>query len=216
MPAVLDHLVLAVPDLDAAVHDLAARTGVVPVDGGAHPGRGTRNALVGLVHRGRARCYLELLGPDPAQPAVPPEDTMLGLGRLGPRFGPRLHAWAVRPDDLDATLRAASAAGLDAGEAVAASRTTPSGQRLSWRLAVPQPLGLDGVQPFLIDWGGGPHPADADLPVLELRGLEVRHPDPAAAARALAVLGADVPVARAGRPGLRALMGTPLGPVELV
>ena len=215
MSATFDHLVLAVPDLEAGVRDLARRTGVVPVDGGSHPGRGTRNALVGLEHRGRARCYLELLGPDPAQPAVAPERTMLGFGLLGATFEPHLHAWAVRPADLDATLRTAAEAGVDVGEAVAASRATPDGGQLAWRLAVPDPLGLGGVQPFLIDWEAGAHPSDADLPVLELVQLELRHPDPDSAARTLALLGVGWPVVAADQPGLRALLRTPSGLVEL-
>ena len=44
----LDHLVYATPDLDASVEELAERFGADPVPGGAHPGWGTRNALIGL------------------------------------------------------------------------------------------------------------------------------------------------------------------------
>ncbi|WP_162802814.1 VOC family protein [Ornithinimicrobium avium] len=215
MTAVLDHLVLAVPDLDEAVRDLAGRTGVVAAPGGSHPGRGTRNALLGLTWRGGSRCYLELLGPDPEQVGVPPQDTMLGFGRLGRGFAPRLHTWAVRPSDLDATVRTAREAGIEVGEAVAASRATPSGDRLAWRLAVPDPLGFGGAQPFLIDWQGTAHPSDAELPVLELLGVELRHPDADALARVLRVLGVDVPVVQAPQAGLGARLGTPRGPVEL-
>ena len=42
----IDHLVYAVPDLAAAVADIEERTGVAPVPGGAHVGRGTYNALL--------------------------------------------------------------------------------------------------------------------------------------------------------------------------
>lgn len=215
MPAALDHLVLAVPDLDAAVRDLARRTGVQPVAGGRHPGLGTRNALLGLTWRGSRRCYLELLAPDPAQPDVPAEATMLGLGCLGPAFDPRLLAWAVRPADLAATLAEAREAGLDAGQVVAASRTTAAGERLSWQLAVPRPLGLGGVQPFLIDWGEGAHPSDSLAPSLELVALELRHPDPPRAEAHLRALDVDLPVVADDTPGLRARIAGPLGPLVL-
>ena len=167
MATVLDHLVLAVPDLDAAVADLARRTGVEPVPGGVHPGGGTRNALLGLTWQGSSRHYLEVLGPDPAQQDVPEEDMLLGVGPTLTAGAPRMYGWAVRtePQDLDPTLARARAAGLDVGEAVTASRETPSGLRLSWRLAVPRPLGLGGVQPFLLAWDGA-HPTDADLPTV--------------------------------------------------
>lgn len=214
MPAALDHLVLAVPDLERAVLDLARRTGVQPVAGGTHPGRGTRNALVGLTWGGRRRSYLELLGPDPDQPRVAPKDTMLGLGALGADFVPRLHAWAVRPDDLDATLRAAAGAGIDAGRPTEARRELPDGTRLAWRLAVPQPLGHGGVQPFLIDWDG-PHPTDGSLPMLELVELAVDHPDPGAVTRDLAVLDVEVEVHHGPEPRLHAVLGSPEGRLEL-
>lgn len=216
MSAALDHLVLAVPDLDEAVREMAYRTGVLARSGGSHPRMGTRNALVGLSWKGERRCYLELLGPDPAQPDVPAEETMLGFGRLEPGFTPRLHAWAVRPTDLDATLRAAEEAGIDVGQAVSASRTTPTGEELSWRLAVPDPLGLGGVQPFLIDWTGAAHPTDADLPTMDLLSLELTHPDPDLATRVLTVLDVvHVGVVEGSPPALRAVQGTPAGVVEL-
>ncbi len=215
MTAELDHVVLAVPDLGRAVRELTDRTGVEPAHGGAHPGLGTHNALVGMTWRGGTRCYLELLAPDPDQPGVPAAATMLGLGLLGDDFEPRMLAWAVRPDDLEATVARARREGVDVGAPAAASRTTTSGRRLTWQLAVPRPLGLGGVQPFLIDWGRGPHPADELAPSLELLGLELRHPDPATAARRLAVLGVDHPVGPAGTPSLGVTLRTPAGEVVL-
>lgn len=213
-PAVLDHLVLAVPDLAAAVEDLHRRTGLRAVPGGSHPGRGTHNALVGLEWRGGRRHYLELLAPDPGQPDVPSGERLLDLGDPGT---PHLHGWAVRltGQQLDEALDRARAAGVDAGEAVSAARDTPAGLRLSWRLAVPRPLGLGGVQPFLIDWGDGAHPADGDLPTLELVSLTLQHPDPRAAGRVLALLGVDLHVDPGPVPALSATLATPKGEVVL-
>jgi len=59
----LDHIVMAVPDLAAAKAQFEADTGVLPVDGGAHLGLGTCNALVSF---GAAQ-YLEILAPDQQQ-----------------------------------------------------------------------------------------------------------------------------------------------------
>ena len=61
---VLDHIVLAAPDLDEAKDAFDAQTGVMPIDGGPHEGLGTRNALVSFGDG----TYLEIIAPDPEQP----------------------------------------------------------------------------------------------------------------------------------------------------
>ena len=210
---VLDHLLWAVPDLAAGTAAFAELTGVEPRAGGAHPGLGTANALVALRRPGTAGvpdAYLELIGPDPAQ-GLPPERVNLEVGRVR---RPGLHTWAVRPDDLDATVAAARASGVDVGQVQASSRTTPAGDTLRWRLTSRTPLPLGGAQPFLIDWYDTPHPAASGLPELELLELAAVAPDVGQVRRVLDVLGLDVPVVP-GAPGLRAVLGTPNGRVEL-
>lgn len=216
MPA-LDHLVYAVPDLDAAVLELAERTGVQPISGGVHPGRGTRNALIGLSWRGSRRSYLEILGPDPEQD-VKAGKWMLDLGRLrqreGEDFAPRLYTWAIRPDDMDYSLKRARKRGIDLGKPLGAARDTPTGRRLSWHIAVASPLGFGGVQPFLIEWNGH-HPSEESIPTLELLELQFKHPEHEAATAAFRLLGVDMTVKEGKRPRIRATLGTPEGQVIL-
>jgi hypothetical protein len=204
----LDHLVYAVPDLAEAAARFTAVTGVEPAPGGRHLGRGTRNLLVGL---GPA-AYLEIIGPDPEQPADPGAVVPFGVDAV---TAPRLVTWAAHPADLAAAVRASAAAGADLGEIAPMSRRTPDGELLSWRLAAPHPAPFDGVTPFVIDWGTTRHPAAAPaLPSVLLRGLHATHPDPAGVGGVLAALGVDLPV-EPGPPGLAALLDTPNGPVVL-
>lgn len=189
-PATLDHLVVTVPDLDAAIAWFAEATGVAPVPSGRHPDRGTANALVVLDAPGAPAAYLELLGPDPLQD---PEVLRRADATLVAGAAPALRTWAVHPDDLDGVVERAQQAGVRAGTPFAMSRATPAGDELHWRVSR-APGALDGVQPFLIDWGTTPHPSTADLPTLTLEHFEIAHPDAAGAALALAQLGSPVEV----------------------
>ena len=87
----LDHLVYATPDLNASVEELANRLGTDPMPGGAHPGWGTRNALIGL----GIGVYLEIIGPDPKQPE--PERSRPFL--IDDLTEARLVTWAYRHPD---------------------------------------------------------------------------------------------------------------------
>ncbi|WP_214411868.1 VOC family protein [Sphaerisporangium fuscum] len=200
----LDHLVYASPDLPAAVSRIAALTGLEPVEGGPHPGRGTRNFLLGLGHR----AYLEIIGPDPDQPA-PSGPRPFGIDGLE---APALVGWAlaVEPGRLDERAARAREAGFDPGRPAGMSRHRPDGTVLAWRLT---PM-RTGPLPFLIDWGDAPHPADG-LPVVPLRSLEITHPEPETVRTALAVLGAAVPVRAGERPALHAELDTAHGTFTL-
>lgn len=202
MTVVLDHLVYAVPDLRAGVAEFEARTGLRPVAGGSHAGRGTANFLVGL-----DSAYLEIIGPDPAQP----EHVGARPFGVNPDAEPRLVTWAVRTTDIDATVASALSHGYDAGPVVAMSRRTPSGDLLAWRLTSPDARRLSGVIPFVIDWGDTVHPSSGDLAQAQLIDFRATHPDPAEVHRVLAALGADLLVDSAHDTTLHAVLGTPRG-----
>jgi hypothetical protein len=197
MTAIIDHLVYTCPDLEQAVEGIAAQTGVRPAFGGQHPGLGTHNALLSLA----SRTYLEIIAPDPAQPR--PAELPFGLGTM---TQPGLRAWAVAPDDLDAAVRRAVSAGFGYPAIVDRRRRTPDGRELSWRMTIcPQPPGV-AVIPFLIDWGGGEHPAGAAPAGLGLHQFLVRSPEPDRLAALLGALGLDLNVESASRPALSAVL----------
>ncbi|SEE68999.1 VOC family protein [Ruania alba] len=203
----LDHLVYAGPDLQVLVEEVHELTGVRPVAGGSHEGRGTANALLGL---GEGR-YLELLGPDPEQ-GEPDRPRPLRVDQV---TAPTMVGWAVRPTDIEAVAASARDSVYDPGPVAPMSRRTTDGDLLSWRLTPPEG-GLEGAIPFLIDWQDTPHPSGA-LPGVELTSLTLEHPDPDQVRPALDALGAlELVQLRAGeRLRIVAELDTPRGLVHL-
>ncbi|WP_329260124.1 VOC family protein [Streptomyces sp. NBC_01478] len=204
VPARLDHLVLATPELAATVTHFTERTGIAPVAGGAHVGRGTRNYLVSL---GGSR-YLEIIGPDLEQPA-PSAPRPFGLEGLA---AARTVTWALSPPDLDAAVAAARAQGYDPGPVRAMSRRRPDGTLLEWRLTDGATAHPSGLVPFLIDWSSSPHPTTAGLPVAPLLELTATAPVPDEIRPLLSAVGAELPLAE-GPVGLSFTVNTPRGAV---
>jgi hypothetical protein len=201
----IDHLVYAVPDLDGAVDDLEQRTGVRAGAGGRHTGLGTHNALLTL----GPTTYLELIAPDPSQPA-PAGPRPFGVDDVG---GPRLAGWAITVDDIDAAIADARRLGYDPGDPIAMQRTTPDGTTLHWQLTLNAIAG--GPLPFLIAWGDTPHPATTAPEGLRLVSFSVGAPDAGAVTATLHALGAELPVTPAPTVTLTAEITTPAGPLTL-
>lgn len=204
----LDHIIYATPDLDAAMAEVEERTGVRPVYGGSHTGRGTRNALFSL----GADTYIEILAPDPTQP---PEAQALAGVRIPAT--PRITTWAAKCDDLEAAHARAAAVGLDMGPIEDMQRERPDADVLRWRLTRRHDLPGDGLVPFIIDWGDSDHPAPAAPAGCSLLSFRAEHPDPDTVRAYLEALDlANVlPVSRGDAPRLIATLATPRGEVEL-
>ncbi|HEY7147424.1 MAG TPA: VOC family protein [Streptosporangiaceae bacterium] len=172
----VDHVVIAVPDLDAAARCWRDTAGISFQRGGRHPG-GTENALA--VFAGQD-LYLELI--TVCDPASADPFTQLAGARQGPL------TWAAGTDDVDRGIARLAGAGVPAGPARAGRRRCPDGSEVTWRSAIAGPPGTT-AWPFLIEW---PARGAARLGVaptvagLRVTGLTVAVPDPAAAAGVLA------------------------------
>jgi hypothetical protein len=138
----LDHVLIAVTDLEAAAREFEARLGLSSVDGGRHPDWGTANRIVPL-----GSCYLELVAAVDARVAAGSS-----FGRWvaeGATDSGRLIGWAVRTSGLDDVARRL---GLTVRSG---SRVTPSGEELRWRSAGVDEAIAEPCLPFFIEWGEG-------------------------------------------------------------
>jgi catechol 2,3-dioxygenase-like lactoylglutathione lyase family enzyme len=129
-PAMLtrvDHVMLCVPDLAKGI-EAYTRIGFVTRLGGAHPGRGTENAIAF-----NAEDYLELLAVrDRAEyRAASPGGGLLAFLDAGGGF----RYVAVQSDDLTADVAAMRRRGVDVSDVADGERRTPEGRTLSWKSA---------------------------------------------------------------------------------
>ena len=203
----VDHLVWAVPDLDAGVSQIEALTGIQAALGGSHPGMGTRNALLSL---GDAT-YLEIIAPDPDQS----EYRSPRLVQVDQVDSPRLVTWAAKSDGIGEMAKIRLSDGQSPGAAMAGSRHTPDGTALSWVLTDPYSEIAGGVVPFFIDWGNTPHPAARAPGGATLRALRATHPDANYVRAAFEMFGIRVPVDSGRQASLTAVIDTPRGRIEL-
>lgn len=195
----LDHLAVAAATLEEGAEWVGDQLGVRPGPGGEHAVMGTHNRLMSI----GPGVYLEVIAVDPDAPP-PGRPRWFGLDHFsGP---PRLTAWVVRTEDLEAALAVAPPG---SGTPLDVSRGA-----YSWRISVPDDglLPLDGVAPALIQWIGGGHPCDT-LPPNDLRlsHLEVAHP----ARLAERLPRVDGTRYVRGAPRLRAILDSPEGEREL-
>lgn len=143
----IDHVVIAVTDLDAAAVRFREAYGLDSVAGGRHAGHGTANRIVPL-----ADCYLELVAVvDAGEAAGSPFGSW--VQQSADRRDVTPIAVCLRADDLDAI-----AARLGT-RPQPMQRTRPDGVVLSWELLAVDAAIADGL-PFFIRW----HVADTDLP----------------------------------------------------
>lgn len=168
--AEIDHIVIGARTLEDGARYIEETLGVKPAKGGAHPGFGTHNMLLGL----GASCYLEIIAPDPGQPepAHPRpfdlDDTSL---RTMLEAEPRLIAYVASTTALEAVV--ARLGPSQTGAIRAMSRGD-----LTWRMAFPpQRQDMDNLIPPLIQWDSERAAKRIKDSGWRLTSLEAEHPD---------------------------------------
>ena len=121
----MDHVVIAVADLESAVADFTA-LGFTILPGGEHVGGVTRNALIVF----QDGAYIELIAFKKADPSM-------RWSIVYDRAGEGFLDFAVCPTDIDAEVAAAREHGLDIALPVPGGRTRPDGERVAWKVARP-------------------------------------------------------------------------------
>jgi hypothetical protein len=202
----IDHVIVGANDLEAAIGEMERLTGVRPVIGGVHPGRGTRNALMSLGDG----TYLEILSPDPAQ-GVDNEELreLRALGRPTPI------GWAVSASNEAALRSALSAANIATTQPVPGSRAKPDGSMLRWVTFGYSELDTL-LAPFFIMWTDlALHPSRTSSGGCRLNDLTVESPQADAISRAVAPLGLGVTVKLARQDSMQLSLSCPKGEVGL-
>lgn len=133
----IDHLVIAVDDLEAASKDYRD-LGFTVVPGGRHTGIGTYNSLIAF----RDGSYLELIGfyekPRPDHRWWAPLQK-----------GGGLVDFCLQTDDLPRETQALRRAGIDIGEPEKRDRKRPDGKEIRWMFSLARGA-QRGVAPFII------------------------------------------------------------------
>lgn len=153
IPPDLDHIIVGFPNLENGINRLFQLSGYRAAVGGSHPNRGTRNALLNLGNNS----YLELLAPDPAQPALLWHKEIAALTEL------TIVGWAIRHAELDKLATLLKERGVLCTDPIPGSRVRPDGQTLNWR-KLTLVDDLKGNLPFFIDWDSATRHPSSDAP----------------------------------------------------
>lgn len=204
--AEIDHVILAIDTLERGIRLLRQATGITAVYGGAHPGRGTQNALLSL---GRGR-YLELLAPNPLDTVGAPRAAEFARFHALTPFG-----WALRTHDADELLAALRRRGLPGGAVIRGSRARPDQSILRWRTL--NPWGSNrALLPFFIEWSqSSPHPSNESPSGCGLVELSMVSPAADSLRALLAQAGIAVPIRAAATEALQLVLDCPRGRVQL-
>ena len=204
----IDHLVYAVPDLEEAMSWFEKKSGVLPVIGGKHLTKGTKNALVNLGNK----CYLELIAADLDNTTFSGNRWMgVDVIKL-----PKMTRWSLKTNDLVKDSKVLRDHNPEMGLMEEGQRKTTSGEMLNWQMTVPLPEPLVEVVPFITDWSkSGFHPTEKLPEVCTLESIKLYHPTPRYFESIFCKLGMKNLVEQGDSTQIVVLIGTPNGLITL-
>lgn len=177
---VFDHFLLYCNDLKEGIRYIEKLTGVRPVPGGKHVGKGTHNAIISLANSSPTDdtsttfpddtstqfppIYLELIAKDPEQVEFKNKEPTFSFTKHSSLKGKILHWAAVTPrnqlydfvDKVNGNVTWTSKNWPELGEPFEMERDSGTWKgTIRWSLSLPlsrKPLPGDGLLPFLLDW----------------------------------------------------------------
>ena len=166
---VLDHIVLAAPDLEEAMLQFEELTGIKPTLVGPLQGLGAKTAHIGLDNSR----YIELLGPDKRNPGALGDDLLaLEKGTLTP------YHYAIRSSEVTNLVEGyvTDVLGWDP-DRIAMVQQLPDSSCRQWDLLAIYGHGLGGVSPYYVKWNNAQtHPTNTIALDAKLKSCLVRAP----------------------------------------
>lgn len=136
----IDHVILAINNLDSGIIEIKRLTGIEPVYGGKHPDSYTQNALLSVGDN----MYIEILAPRNDLDSIPV--FFKNLNHLTPV------GWAMFSNDIEKTKNSIESIGFKLGDIIPGSRITAKGEKLEWKTGVITETNQETLFPFFISW----------------------------------------------------------------
>jgi hypothetical protein len=203
--SILDHLLLGVPDLDTGIDWVQEKTHVRAIEGGSHPGAGTRNALLSMGNRQ----YIEIISIDTKQTSTSQTAELIRGLRA-----PQLITWAAATTNIVSLRHLAIEADFAFEGPINGSRVKPDGGILRWKTVKILTDCGDAI-PFFIEWDAGTEHPSADSPSgCRLVAFEIRHPEAVRVRETLRMLGITATVRPGEKLQFEAVVDTPAGRIR--
>ncbi len=208
MKRITDHIVYAVPDLEATMDWFEKETGVRPVFGGYHKTQGTKNAIVNLGNE----CYLEILAIDEGNTAIGTPRWM-GIDMIE---SPQITRWSLKSDNLRQDSKILKKYHAEMGNIQGGQRQTSTGNTLTWEMILPLATPAVELAPFMTDWQhSATHPTHNMIQKCQLIALSCTHPNPSAIQDIFKELGIDMTIAKGEKAVINAKIKHPNGVIDI-